>query len=194
MYRLGKQSCLVVATLKEPGPMQRHRDKQVGASEYVRAGTLHPPPEGGGGVCMVAMLEPEQQAAAVLVVTQYGARLVPDGPVARAVATDSILTHRMGKGQTAKQTPRRREEGDPAPTPTAQRIRLFDHLATREAARRQNTVDKRPTDPPQSIGCPGSKGCRGLHNDTSSGCGCIRQPAAEKVVVMPPKMGASDGA
>jgi hypothetical protein len=97
---------------------------------------------------MVAMLEPEQQAAAVLVISQYGARLVPDGPVARALATDSILTHRMGKGQTAKQTPRRREEGDPAPTPTTQRIRLFDHLATREAARRQHAVDKRPTDPP----------------------------------------------
>jgi hypothetical protein len=102
MYRLGKQGRLVVTTLKEPGPMQRHRDKQVGAGEYVRAGTLHPPPEGSSRVCMVAMLEPEQQAAAVLVVTQYGARLVPDWPLARAVATDRILTHRMGKGQTAK--------------------------------------------------------------------------------------------
>ena len=99
--------------------MQRHRDEQIGAGEYVSAGTLHPLPERCGRVGMVAMLEPEQEAPAVFVVTQHGARLVPDRPLARASPTDCILAHRMRKGQTAKHAPRRHEEGDPAPAPAA---------------------------------------------------------------------------
>jgi hypothetical protein len=144
-------------------------------------------------VGMVAMLEPEQEAAAVFVVTQHGARLVPDGPPARAVPTDCILAHWMGKGQTTKHAPRRREEGDPAPAPAAQRIGLFDDLTTSKAAWRQHAIDERPTDPPQSVGSPGGKGCRGLHDDTSSGCGRIRQPAAEEVAEMAAKIGLPEG-
>jgi hypothetical protein len=45
MHRPGEQRRLVIAALEEPGPMQRHRDEQIGAGEYISAGTLHPLPE-----------------------------------------------------------------------------------------------------------------------------------------------------
>src|SRR5215468_10355079 len=84
---LGEQCRLVIAALEEPGPMQRHRDEQIGAGEYIAAGTLHPLPERCSRMGMVAMLEPEQEAPAVVVVPQHGARLIPDRPLARAVPT-----------------------------------------------------------------------------------------------------------
>jgi hypothetical protein len=75
----------------------------------------------------------------------------------------------MGKGETAEHAPRRREKGDPAPAPAAQRIRLLDDLTAGKAARRQHAVDDGPADSPQSVGRPGGKSCRCLHHDTSSG-------------------------
>src|SRR6516165_511434 len=124
---------------------------------------------------MVAMLEPEQEAAAVLVVAQHRASLMPSRRLTRTVAANCILAHRMGKGQTAKHAPGRREESDATPAPTAQGIRLIDDLAAGKAVRRQHAVDERPADPSQPIGSPRGKGCRCLHHDTSSGCGRIRQ-------------------
>jgi len=121
------------------------------------------------------MLEPEQEAAAVLVVTQHRASLMPGRRLTRTVAANCILAHRMGKGQTAKHAPGRREESDATPAPTAQGIRLIDDLAAGKAVRRQHAVDERPADPSQPIGSPRGKGCRCLHHDTSSGCGRIRQ-------------------
>src|SRR6516225_8401610 len=98
---------------------------------------------------MIAMLESEQEAAAVLVVTQHRTSLMPGRRFTRTVAANCILAHRMGKGQTAKHAPRRREESDATPAPTAEGIRLTDDLAAGKTARRQHAVDERPTDPSQ---------------------------------------------
>ena len=136
VHCLGKQRRLVVAALEESRPMQRYRDQQIGAREDLAARTVHPPPERGSRVGMVAMLEPEQEAAAVLVVTQHRASLIPGRPLTRTVAANCILSHRMGKGQTAKHAPRRREECDSTPAPPAQSIGLIDDLAAGKAARR----------------------------------------------------------
>jgi len=179
-HRVSEQRRLVVAALEEPGPVQRHRDEQIGAREDLAAGTVHPFPKRGGRVSMVAVLEGEQQAAAVLVVAQHRARLMPSRRLSRTVATDRTFAHRMGKRQTAKHTPRRRKEGDPTPAACAQGIGLIDNLTTGQTARRQHTVDERPADPSQSIGRFGGKGCRSRHDDPSSGCPRVRQPEAER--------------
>jgi len=119
--------------------------------------------------------------------------LLPGRRLSRAVATDRILAHRMGKRQPAQRAPRRRKEGDPAPAAAAQRIGLIDDLTAGKAARRQHAVDERPTDPPQSIGRPGGKGCRDVHDGTSSGRGRFRQPVAERQRRCALKMGLPDG-
>jgi hypothetical protein len=175
VYCLGEQRRLIVPALEEPGPVQGYWDQQIGSGEDLAAGTVHPPSESGSRVGMVAMLESEQEAAAVLVVAQHCASLMPGRRLTRTAAANCVLAHGMGKGQTAKHAPGRREESNATPAPTAQRIWLIDDLAAGKAARWQHAVDERPTDPSQPIGSPRGKGCRCLHHDTSSACGRIRQ-------------------
>ena len=118
-HRLGEQCGLVVASLKEPGPVQRHRDEKIGAGEHLAAVAVHPAPERRRYVGTVAMLQPEHETAAVLVVPQHGTRLIPGRALARTAAAQRIFTHRMRKGQPAQHAPGRGKEGDPAPAPAA---------------------------------------------------------------------------
>src|SRR4029077_18646646 len=107
------------------------------------------------------------------------ARPIPIPALAGAVAAQRVVAHRMRKGQAASDAPRRRKKGDACPTTAAQRIRLVDSLAAREAAWRQHAVDDSPADPQKPAGGFADKGCRGLHRYTSSGCGRIVNPDPE---------------
>src|SRR5262249_36783257 len=119
VHRLGEERCLVVSSLKEPGPVQRHRNEKVSAGEHLAATTVHPPPECRRYVGAVPMLQPEPERSAVLVVSQPRTRLIPGRALARTAAANGIFAHRMGKRQTAKHAPGRGKEGDPAPAPAA---------------------------------------------------------------------------
>src|SRR5205823_11143506 len=132
---------LVVASLKQAGPVQRYRDEQVGAREDVASGAVHPAPERPGHMGPVPMLQPEHQVTAVLVVPQYRSRPIPAAPLAGAGAAHRILSHRVLKRGSAGGAPRRREKRNPAPAPAAQSIGLADRFAARKTARRQNPVD-----------------------------------------------------
>ena len=122
---------LVVAALKKPGPMQRHRDEKIGATENFAAGAAHPASKSGDQMSAVPMLQPEHEAAAVFVVAQHRPRPVPAMPVARAGAARRILADRMRKRQTARRTPRRAKKGDAAPASAFSARKHLFRLKTR---------------------------------------------------------------
>jgi hypothetical protein len=54
----------------------------------------------------------------------------------------------MREWQAAQHAPGRRKERDPAPTPTAERIRLIDEIVAGKTPGRQHAVDDCPADLP----------------------------------------------
>ena len=144
---MGEESRLIVAALKQPGPMQRHRDEEIGAGEDIRSRAVHPAPERASDMGAITVLQPEHQMSAIPVVAEHRTRLIPGPPLAGTVRAQRILIHRMRKRRAAKHAPGLREKRDPRPTAAAQTVGLIDDFAAAEAARRQHPVDYCPAHP-----------------------------------------------
>jgi hypothetical protein len=163
VYALSQQDRLIVAALKEPGPMQWHRHEEIGVCQDLAADTMHPTPKGAGRMSSVAVFQSENKSTAVVVVSQYRARPIPAPPLARTRAAQRLLAHRMGKGQPATNAPWRAKKCNASPAPAAQRVRLAECCAAGKTAWRQHPVDDGASDLQQPTGSPAGKGCRRLH-------------------------------
>jgi len=144
---LGEKSRLIVAALKQPGPMQWHRNEKIGASEDIRSRAVHPSTERASDMGAITVLQSEHQMSAVPVVTEHRTRAIPGPPLARTVCAQRVLVHRMRKGCAAKDAPRWRKKGDAGPASAAQPVGFADDLAAAEAARREHPVDYCPPYP-----------------------------------------------
>ena len=144
---LGEKSRLIVAALKQPGPMQWHRNEKIGAGEDIRSRAVHPSTERASDMGAITVLQSEHQMSAIPIVTEHRTRAIPGPPLARTVCAQRILVHRMRKGRAAKDAPRWRKKGDACPASAAQTVGLADDLAAAEAARRQYPIDYCPAHP-----------------------------------------------
>ncbi len=142
---MGQQRRLVVAAVKQPRPMQRHRHDQVGPGGQGPAGAGQPFPESRRRVGAVCVLEGEDHAAAEIAIGHDGAGALIGRAVADAgAAQNAVGAVGMGVGveferQSANRTLRRAQEVHPPPARPAQSPCLLDDgVADRTPGRQQD--------------------------------------------------------
>ncbi len=142
--RLGQQRRLVETPVEQPQPVQRHRRDQVGLGHQAGPGAGQPGTVARGPFGAVGVLEAEDQRPAALVVAHDRPGPVEVGALAHAGAAQRLRPQLEFQGEAADLAERRIEEVDPLPASGAERAGTLDRRPARQAARRQQRVERQP--------------------------------------------------